>query len=158
MCGWRNRYKSGSPPWIIFCWLNLGVVASECLPHSPFGATGPLGSYDAGYTLGLRLHLHWAALELLVEYRPGIEITAWWLFGMCLAEFSSQGDHVVLHLVLIALWERWLGSCNGFHRWSCIWWTPHILWFSWRGICYKYLWVWKSFLFLVLPILVGWVA
>ena len=142
MCGWRNRYKSGSPPWIIFCQLNLGVVASECLPHSPFGATGPLGLYDVGYTLGLRLHLHWAALELLVEYRPGIEITAWWLFGMCLAVLLSQGDHTFLCLVLIG----WMTCFLQFCEWACHRQLPHIFLSSWRGICCKYHQVWKSLL------------
>ena len=50
----------------------LEVPASECLPHLPLGAIGPLRPHDAEFTLELNLQPHWLALELLVGYRPGV--------------------------------------------------------------------------------------
>ena len=73
MCLWHNLCRSDvdalstSPPLI------LKVSASGYLPHLPFGAIGPLGLHEAGYTLEFQLHSYWFALDLLVGDGLGAE-------------------------------------------------------------------------------------
>ena len=51
----------------------IKVAASGYIPHLIFGAIGPLGLHDAGYTLELQMHPHWLVLEILVRDGPGAE-------------------------------------------------------------------------------------
>ena len=51
----------------------LKFAASGYLPHLPFGAIGPLGLHEAGYTLEFQLHSYWLALELLLGGGPGAQ-------------------------------------------------------------------------------------
>ena len=83
--------------------MTLGVVASKCLPHLPFDDIGPLGLHDVECTLELQLHPHWMTMELLVDYRPGIEILSHLWFGVWMVAFPAQGDHAILYPVL-TLW------------------------------------------------------
>ena len=124
-----------------------GVADSGFILRSTFGATGTLGLHGVGYTLGLYLQLYWSALELPVEDRTGIGTIHRWLFVMWMYELSYLVDHAVLLLVLIGWLAHLLEFCDGFCGWSCNQWPPQILLFSWRGICCKYLQVWKSLLF-----------
>ena len=89
------------------------VAAWGCLLCSSFGATGPLGAHDVGYTSRLWLQLHWVTLELLLKDGPGIEIIARLLFYMWLAALPDRGDHAVLRLVLIV----WFTSLLEFCKW-----------------------------------------
>ena len=68
---------------------------------------------------------------------------------MWMAEFSHRGDCSVLCLVLIGWLTRLLGLSDGFCGWPCNQLPSYILLFYWRGLCYEYIQVWKSFLFLV---------
>ena len=63
-------------PLVTYCIATLGVFASGCLPHLSFGAIGPLGPYDAKYTLELQLHPHCLSLQLLVQDGLGVQILA----------------------------------------------------------------------------------
>ena len=52
----------------------LKVAALGYLPHLPFGAIGPLGLHEAGYTLEFQLHTYLLALELLVGTDRALKI------------------------------------------------------------------------------------
>ena len=71
------------------------MFASGRLPHLPFGAIGPLGPYDAEYTLELQMQPYWLSLDLLVENGLGVEIISQLQLGMWLVAFISRGDHTV---------------------------------------------------------------
>ena len=94
--------------------MTLGFVASGCLPHLSFGAIVPLGTYDDEYTLELQLQPHWMALDLLVEYGPGVEILAQLRFGMWLVALPSRGHHAVLRPIMIGWLTRLLEFCDEF--------------------------------------------
>ena len=71
---------------------------------------------------------------------------------MCLVVLSSWGDHAAPLPILTGWLTRLLVFCDGFLRWFCSWWPPHILLFSWRGLCCEYLQVWKSFLVILVSL------
>ena len=96
--------------------MTIEVSASGCLPHLPFGATGPIGPHDSECTLELQLHLHWMALEMLVRDGPGVENHAKLRFGMCLVALPARGDHAVPRPIMTRWLTRLLEFCNGFHR------------------------------------------
>ena len=153
--GWHNWFMHGAAPWITSPPLILKVVALVYLPHLPFSAIGPLGLHDDGCTLELQLQTHWLALEMLVWDGPGADNISQWNFGMWLVALPSWWDHVVPLPVMTGLLTRLLKFCDGLRGLFCSRWPPHNLVLSWRGICCKYLQVWKSFLLiLVSPILV----
>ena len=122
----------GAAPWSTSHLATLGVVASGCLPHLPFGAIGPLGPHDAEYTLELQMQPHWLARDLLEDDRTFVEIISQLRFGMWLVSLPAQGDHAVLHPILTIWLTRSLEFCDVFCRWFCSWWPPHILLFSCR--------------------------
>ena len=66
---------------------------------------------------------------------------------MWLIEFTSRGYHNIFRPILTGFLTHLLEFCDGFCGLFCRQWPPHILLFSWRGICCEYLQVWKSFLF-----------
>ena len=147
VCSWHNWCMPDADPWSNSCLANLGVVASICLPYLPFGNIVPLGTHDAEYTLELQLQLHWMALDMLVEDGPSVEILTQSRFVMWLVELPSQGDHAVLRLNLTGWLTLLLELCDEFRRWFFSWWPPHIFLLYWRGICCKYIQVWKPSLF-----------
>ena len=65
---------------------------------------------------------------------------------MWLVALPSQVDYAVPLPILTGWLTCLLVFCDGFTGWFCSRWTPHILLFSWSGICCKYLQVWKSLL------------
>ena len=69
--------------------MNPVVADSGCLMCSPFCVTSPLGPHDVGYTLVLRMHLHWVVLETLVEDGLGVEIISRLLFGIWMAALPA---------------------------------------------------------------------
>ena len=143
VCGWCNWYTPSAEPWSNFLWVNLGVVVSRCILNSPFCVTGPFGPHYAGYTLGLRLQLHWLAMEPIVEDEPGVEILSCLLFCMWLATFPAWGEHDALPLNLNGWLTHLLKFWDVFRGWFCNQLHPHIFLSSWREIYCKYLQVWK---------------
>ena len=92
----------------------LKVSDSGYLPNLPFGASGLLGSHDAGCTLELQLQPHWMALELLVGDDPGVENNSQLQSGMWLVALPAQGYHAVPHPILTGWLTRLLGFCDVF--------------------------------------------
>ena len=62
---------------------------------------------------------------------------------MCLVAFPAQGEHAAPLLILTGRLTRLLEFCDRFRGWFCSRWPPLTWLFSWRGICCKYLQVWK---------------
>ena len=90
----------------------------------------------------LRIGWHWSclwgtdrALEIFSNY---ITLCGWL--------HCYQGDHADPLPILTGWLTRLLLFCDRFRGWFYSRWPPHILLFSWRGICCEYLQVWKSFL------------
>ena len=75
---------------------------------------------------------------------------------MFLVALSSWGDHAV-HIPILTGWlTHLLVFCDEFRGCFCSQRRPHILLFSWGGICCEYLQVWKSLLVIfVWPTLVS---
>ena len=92
----------------------LKVAASGYLLHLTFGAIGPLGLHEAGFTLEFQLHPYWLALEMLVGGGPGAENIAQLQCGIWLVAFTYQGDHAVPLPIMTGWLTRLLESCNGF--------------------------------------------
>ena len=69
--------------------MNPGVSDSGCLMCSLLCVTSPLGMHDVGFTLVLRMHLHWVVLEIIVEDGLGVEIIYQLLFGIWLAALPA---------------------------------------------------------------------
>ena len=145
VCGWSNWCRTCVSPWSTSPIVILNVSASGYLPHLPFGYIGPLGLHDSGCTLELHLRPHWLALELLVGYRHVDENLAQLHFVMWMVALLAQGGHAVPLSILTGELTHLLVFFDGFRGWFYSRWLPHILLFSWRGICCECLQVYNSF-------------
>ena len=96
----------------------LKVAASGYLLHLSFGAIGPLGLHEAGFTLGFQLHQHWLAL--------GAENLAKLQFVKWLVAFPARGDHAVPLPILTGWLMHLLEFCDGFRGCFFSRWPPHI--------------------------------
>ena len=92
----------------------IKVAASGYILHLIFGAIGPLGLHDAGYTLELQLNPQWLVLEILVRDGPGAENIYQLQFGMELVALPAQGDHAAPLPILNRCLTHFLELCDGF--------------------------------------------